>query len=149
MIELINVKKTYISGLIEYQALKGVSFKIERGERVCVIGPSGSGKTTTMHIMGFIDSPSSGTYLLHGKEVTNLGKDELAGLRNREIGFVFQSFFLLPKLTALQNVELPLFYAGETASNSKKRAMEMIERIGMAQFALHKPNELSGGKNNE
>lgn len=146
MIEFDNVTKTYQTGSVEYQALKGLSFKIAKGEHVAIMGPSGSGKSTTMHILGLLDRPTTGRYLLHGKEVNNLTGNELAALRNREIGFIFQAFFLLSRLSALQNVSLPLYYAGEPTHLIKNRSMEMLEKVGMAQFASHKPNELSGGQ---
>lgn len=146
MIEIENVTKTYYTGSVAYQALKGVNFSVAAGEVVAIIGPSGCGKSTTMNILGLLDKPTTGRYLLNGKETMHLLGNQLAELRNREIGFIFQAFFLLPRLTALQNVGLPLFYARENPSVIKKRSMEMLEKVGMANFALHKPNELSGGQ---
>lgn len=146
MIELDKVTKVYQMGKLTYQALKGVSFRIERGELVAIIGPSGSGKTTTMNMLGLLDNPSTGHYLLGGKDTTLLSANELADMRNRKIGFVFQFFFLLPRLTALQNVGLPLFYSRQKAEYIKEKSLEMLKRVGMIDFAHHKPNELSGGQ---
>lgn len=146
MIEFNHVTKIYHMGKTKFKALKGISFKIEKGELVAIIGPSGSGKSTTMNILGLLDKPTTGQYLLEGKETANLSSNELARLRNQKIGFVFQAFFLLPKLTALQNVGLPLFYAHEKRKIIKQCAMEMLEKMDMEKFASHKPNELSGGQ---
>lgn len=146
MIEVDHVTKVYYMAENEYPALKGIDFKISTGELVSIIGPSGSGKTTLMNIMGLMDKPTEGEYLLDNIKTKNLSSNELAKLRNQKIGFVFQYFFLLPRLTALQNVGLPLFYAGENNSTIKKRATEMLEKVEMAQFAHHNPNELSGGQ---
>lgn len=146
MIELENVTKTYHMGVQQYHALKGISFKIDEGEHVAIIGPSGSGKTTTMNVIGLLDKPTSGRYLLDNRETMHLAYDELARLRNREIGFIFQAFFLLPRLTAAQNVGLPLFYSGLSSSAIRKQAMEMLDKMGMTAYADHKPNELSGGQ---
>ena len=144
MIQLREVTKIYRMGEVEVHALRGVSLKIERGEFVSIVGPSGSGKTSLMNIIGCLDQPTSGSYILEGLDVGQLNDDQLAKIRNRKIGFVFQTFNLLPRTTALDNVELPLIYAG--ASNRRKRALEALEAVGMAHRAHHRPNELSGGE---
>jgi putative ABC transport system ATP-binding protein len=146
MIELKNVRKTYQMGDQEFIALHGVSFLIKEGELVAMIGASGSGKTTTMNIIGLLDHPTSGQYYLDGKEVADLTRDERANLRNHSIGFVFQSFFLLPRMTALQNVGLPLMYRGIDKKIIKERSLEILEKVGMKDHVKHKPAELSGGQ---
>ena len=144
MIQLREVTKIYRMGEVEVHALRGVSLKIEKGEFVSIMGPSGSGKTSLMNIIGCLDQPTAGSYILEGLDVGQLNDDQLAEIRNRKIGFVFQTFNLLPRTTALDNVELPLIYAG--ASNRRKRALEALEAVGMAHRAHHRPNELSGGE---
>jgi len=146
MIKLINVEKVYQTGAQQYHALKGLSLTIAKGEMVAIMGPSGSGKTTTMNILGLLDRPSSGQYLLAGEDTSSFSTNALAELRNRSIGFVFQSFFLLPKMTALQNVGLPLRYAQVERQQITQRSLEMLERVGMLSHAHHKPGELSGGQ---
>jgi len=133
-------------GDIEVKALRGVSFTAEKGEFIAVMGPSGSGKSTMMDIMGCLASPSSGEYYLEDEEVSNLSDNRLAEIRNRKIGFVFQSFNLLPRTTALHNVELPLIYGGASRKERRKRAFESLEAVGLADRVDHKSNELSGGQ---
>jgi putative ABC transport system ATP-binding protein len=146
VIEIQGLKKVYIMGEEEVPALAGVSLAIERGEYVAVIGPSGSGKSTLMNILGGLDRPSAGTYRFEGEDVGGFSDDDLADFRRRRIGFVFQSFQLLPRLTALQNVELPMIYAGIGAPQRKARAAELLERVGLGARMGHKPTQLSGGQ---
>jgi putative ABC transport system ATP-binding protein len=143
-----ELTKTYTVGEVQVQALNGVSLDIEGGEFVAVVGPSGSGKSTFMHILGCLDRPSSGRYLLGDQDVSSLTPDERAAIRNRSIGFVFQSFNLLPRTPAVENVELPLLYNGEKLSRAerRKRALELLASLGLADRALHHPNQLSGGQ---
>jgi putative ABC transport system ATP-binding protein len=144
MIELKDIVKTYHMGQIEIQALRGLSSRIEKGEMVAIMGPSGCGKSTLMNIMGCLDVPTSGSYSLDGVEVSQLSDSQLADVRNRKIGFVFQNFNLLPRTSAADNVELPLLYGNR--GNSRKLAQEALERVGMSHRAAHKPAELSGGE---
>ncbi len=144
MIELNNIVKTYQMGKVEVQALRGLSCRIEKGEMVATMGPSGCGKSTLMNIIGCLDVPTSGSYILDGVEVSKLSDSQLAEVRNRKIGFVFQSFNLLRRTSALANVELPLLYGN--GGNSRKLALEALERVGMSPRAVHKPTELSGGE---
>ena len=146
VIQLDDVRKTYRTGDIEVAALDGVSLRIDRNEFVAVTGPSGSGKSTLMHILGCLDTPTSGVYRLAGHDVSALDADELADVRNLLIGFVFQQFHLLPELSAWRNVELPLVYAGVSRSDRRRRALEALDRVGLADRADHKPGELSGGQ---
>jgi putative ABC transport system ATP-binding protein len=138
--------KTYIMGAEEIHALRGVSITIDRGEYVAIMGPSGSGKSTLMNLIGCLDTPSRGSYQLNGKEVASMNDDELARIRNQEIGFVFQTFNLLPRATALHNVELPLIYAGMSAKDRQERANQALEKVELSSRATHRPNELSGGQ---
>jgi putative ABC transport system ATP-binding protein len=146
LIETRDLWKTYVMGDEEIHALKGVSISIERGEYVAIMGPSGSGKSTLMNLIGCLDSPSKGTYLLNGKEASQMNDNELARIRNEEIGFVFQTFNLLPRATALHNVELPLVYAGMSKSARLAQAKAAIEKVELTHRMTHKPNELSGGQ---
>jgi putative ABC transport system ATP-binding protein len=138
--------RTYQMGAEEIHALRGVSFEIERGEYLAVMGPSGSGKSTLMNLIGCLDTPSRGTYILRGRLVSQMDDDELAEVRNREIGFVFQTFNLLPRATALHNVELPLVYAGIPKEKRLERARQSLAMVDLADRVHHKPNELSGGQ---
>jgi putative ABC transport system ATP-binding protein len=138
--------RTYQMGAEEIHALRGVSFTIQKGEYVAVMGPSGSGKSTLMNLIGCLDTPTSGTYVLRGKVVSEMNDDELAAVRNREIGFVFQTFNLLPRATALHNVELPLVYAGVPKEKRIEQAKRALEMVDLADRMSHKPNELSGGQ---
>jgi putative ABC transport system ATP-binding protein len=144
MIQLENIVKIYTLGEIEVAALNGVDCHIKTGEMVSIMGPSGSGKSTLMNLIGCLDRPTSGTYLLDGIDISRLKDDELAEIRNKKIGFVFQSFNLLPQATAVANVELPLVYSG--VGNKRQRASEALELVGMAPRAKHRPSEISGGE---
>ena len=146
VIQAIEVKKEYVMGTQTVHALRGVSFEIMKNEYVAIMGPSGSGKSTMMNVIGCLDTPSSGSYILNGTNVNTLTDNELAAIRNKEIGFVFQTFNLLPRSTALANVELPLIYAGMKHSERRKRAIDVLDRVGLADRMDHKPNELSGGQ---
>jgi putative ABC transport system ATP-binding protein len=149
VISVRNLAKTYQVGEIQIHALRGISLEIDAGEFVTVVGPSGSGKSTLMHILGCLDLPTSGQYLLDGSDVSRLSDDELSAFRNHKIGFVFQGFNLLPRTSALENVELPLLYnSGSqlTASDRRRRAMEALSSVGLADRAEHHPNQLSGGQ---
>jgi putative ABC transport system ATP-binding protein len=146
LIETRDLWKTYVMGSEEIHALQGVSIQIERGEYVAIMGPSGSGKSTLMNLVGCLDTPSKGSYLLNGKEVASMNDDELARIRNQEIGFVFQTFNLLPRATALHNVELPLIYAGVSSKDRQDRAKQALEKVELMPRASHRPNELSGGQ---
>jgi len=144
MLELENVTKVYKAGQTEVPALRGISCRIESGEMVSIVGPSGSGKSTLMNIIGCLDKPTSGQYRLDGTEISELNDNQLAEIRNKKIGFVFQSFNLLSRTTALANVELPLIYAG--ASNRRQRALQVLESVGLGQRVTHRPSELAGGE---
>ncbi len=146
LIETRNLWKTYVMGDEEIHALRGVSISIERGEYVAIMGPSGSGKSTLMNLIGCLDTPSKGTYLLNDKEVSLMNDNELARIRNEEIGFVFQTFNLLPRASALHNVELPLVYAGMSKTARLEQAKAAIEKVELTHRMSHKPNELSGGQ---
>ena len=146
LIQTNDLWKTYQMGTEEVHALRGVSIGIERGEYVAIMGPSGSGKSTLMNLIGCLDTPTKGTYMLNGKQAGLMNDDELARIRNEEIGFVFQTFNLLPRATALHNVELPLIYAGITSRTRKERATQALEKVELGNRMHHKPNELSGGQ---
>ena len=146
LIETRDLWKTYVMGSEEIHALRGVSIEIERGEYVAIMGPSGSGKSTLMNLIGCLDTPTKGSYLLNEKEVASMTDDELARIRNEEIGFVFQTFNLLPRATALHNVELPLIYAGVPARERQEQARQALEKVELTSRAAHRPNELSGGQ---
>lgn len=146
IIELELIRKTYYMGPTTLEVLKGVSLKIERNEYVALMGPSGSGKSTLMNILGCLDTPSSGTYILNGQDVSKMPDDDLAEVRNTEIGFVFQQFNLLPRLSAAENVALPLIYAGVGKKERTERAMEALKKVGLEDRSHHKPNEMSGGQ---
>ncbi|HHZ03987.1 ABC transporter ATP-binding protein [Acetomicrobium hydrogeniformans] len=146
LIEVKDVRKVYRMDGVEFEALKGVSFFIEKGEFVIIMGPSGSGKSTLMHILGALDVPTSGSYLLDSREITDMTRDELARVRNAKIGFIFQGFNLLPRMNAMENVELPMLYAGLPKAERKRKAGEALELVGLLDWADHRPNQLSGGQ---
>lgn len=146
VIHLKDIKKSYFMGKQELQVLKGISIDILKNEYVALMGPSGSGKSTLMNILGCLDSPTSGTYILNGNDVSTMPDDDLAEIRNQEIGFVFQQFNLLPRLTALENVALPLVYAGISRKTRTEMAHEVLKKVDLTDRSHHKPNELSGGQ---
>lgn len=146
LISMENIWKTYQMGVEQLHALRDVSFKVEKGEYLAIIGPSGSGKSTLMNLIGCLDSPTKGDYWINGNLVSDMTDDELARIRNKEIGFVFQTFNLLARATALHNVELPLIYAGMRASERHEKAMRSLESVELGDRVGHKPNELSGGQ---
>jgi putative ABC transport system ATP-binding protein len=146
IIETRDISKVYKMGNQIVNALQSISISIDRGEYVAFMGPSGSGKSTLMNIVGCLDTPTSGTYMLNGKLVSEMTENELADTRNKEIGFVFQTFNLLPRASALENIALPLIYAGYSKSERNERAMQALENVGLAERSHHKPNELSGGQ---
>ena len=147
VIQIDSIRKNYFLGKVVIEVLKGLSLTINKAEYVALMGPSGSGKSTLMNIIGCLDSPTSGQYLLAGKAVSGMSDNELADVRNREIGFVFQQFNLLPRLTALENVALPLVYAGVSKKERTERAREVLAKVNLSDRGHHKPNELSGGQN--
>lgn len=146
IIKIRNIIRDFPLGQETVHVLKGIDLDIEKGEYVAIMGPSGSGKSTLMNILGCLDTPTAGTYILNGKDVSQMTDDELADIRNTEIGFVFQTFNLLPRTTALENVALPMVYAGKTKVDRTKRAEEVLTDVGLADRMDHKPNQLSGGQ---
>jgi putative ABC transport system ATP-binding protein len=146
VLELKGITRHFRIGEVEVQALRGIDLQVEKGEYVALMGPSGSGKSTLMNILGCLDTPSNGTYILNGHNVSNLTDNELAEIRNKEIGFVFQTFNLLARNTALENVALPLVYSGVSKSGRTERARKVLESVGLTDRMSHKPNELSGGQ---
>ena len=147
IIHLDNIRKNYYLGRQTIEVLKGISFDILKNEYVALMGPSGSGKSTLMNILGCLDTPTSGTYILNEKDVSRTSDNDLANVRNNEIGFVFQQFNLLPRLTAVENVALPLVYAGVPKKQRTERAMEVLRKVDLVDRSHHKPNEMSGGQN--
>lgn len=146
MIDLVDVEKVYDMGAVQVRALDRVSLEVAKGDYVAIMGPSGSGKSTLMNLIGCLDTPTAGSYRLNSKEVANLSDDERAGIRNTEIGFVFQTFNLLPRVNAVEQVELPLIYARASKSERRERAVAALEEVGLAERAHHKPSEMSGGQ---
>ena len=146
LVILKNITKTYYTGKVAYQVLKGISLEVEEGEFLAIMGASGSGKSTLLNIIGLLDKPDSGIYILDGQEINQLTKKELAYLRNRKIGFIFQAFYLVPWATALENVLLPLLYRGKINKEDEKKAVELLKRLGLEKRINAKPNELSGGE---
>ena len=146
LIKITNIKRDFILGNETVYVLKEIDLQINKGEYVALMGPSGSGKSTLMNILGCLDTPTSGTYILNNKDVSQMHDDELAEIRNKEIGFVFQTFNLMPRTTALNNVALPMIYAGYSKSDRNKRAKEVLEQVNLADRMDHQPNQLSGGQ---
>jgi putative ABC transport system ATP-binding protein len=146
MIDMRRIRKVYSTGKIELEALRGIDLKVGENEFVAIMGRSGSGKSTLMNLMGCLDTPTSGEYFLEGQKVGNLSPNELAEIRNKKVGFVFQNFNLLPYATAFENVEVPLIFGGVPSKKRKKRALELLDRVGLKDWADHKPTELSGGE---
>ena len=146
LIKITNIKRDFVLGNEIVYVLKGIDLEINKGEYVALMGPSGSGKSTLMNLLGCLDTPTSGNYILNGKDVSQMKDDELAEIRNKEIGFVFQTFNLLPRTTALDNVALPMIYAGFSKSDRNKRATEVLKQVNLADRMDHQPNQLSGGQ---
>jgi len=146
LIKITNIKRDFVLGNEIVYVLKGIDLEINKGEYVALMGPSGSGKSTLMNLLGCLDTPTSGHYVLNGKDVSQMKDDELAGIRNKEIGFVFQTFNLLPRTTALDNVALPMIYAGYSKSERSERAIEVLKQVNLADRMDHQPNQLSGGQ---
>ena len=146
LIKISNIKRNFVLGNEIVYVLKGINLEINKGEYVALMGPSGSGKSTLMNLLGCLDTPTSGSYILNGKDVSKMKDDELAEIRNKEIGFVFQTFNLLPRTTALDNVALPMIYAGHSKSERNKRATEVLQQVNLADRMDHQPNQLSGGQ---
>lgn len=146
LIKITNIKRDFVLGEEIVHVLKGIDLEIDKGEYVALMGPSGSGKSTLMNLLGCLDTPTSGTYVLNGKDVSKMKDDELAEIRNKEIGFVFQTFNLLPRTTALDNVALPMIYAGFSKTDRRTRAQEVLTQVGLSDRMDHHPNQLSGGQ---
>jgi putative ABC transport system ATP-binding protein len=146
MIDMRKIRKVYAMGKVQLEALRGIDLQIGENEFIAIMGPSGSGKSTLMNLMGCLDTPTSGEYFLEGQKVESLSPNELAEVRNKKVGFVFQNFNLLPYATAFENVEVPLIFGGVPTKKRKKRAMELLERVGLGERADHRPTELSGGE---
>jgi len=146
IIRMQDIRKTYDTGKVKVEALKGVDLEINEGEMVAIVGPSGSGKSTLMNLLGCLDTPTSGRYELGGQAVSGVSRDELAEIRNRRVGFVFQNFNLLPHITSLENVEMPMLFGGLRPVERRKRSTELLERVGLGDRIDHKPTELSGGQ---
>ncbi|MDX1583440.1 MAG: ABC transporter ATP-binding protein [Thermoanaerobaculia bacterium] len=146
IIEMEGIRKVYKTGKVEVEALKGIDLAIDSGEFVAIVGPSGSGKSTLMNLIGCLDTPTSGDYRLSGETVAGLSRDQLADIRNRRVGFIFQNFNLLPHITALENVEMPMLFGGISARERRRRANDLLERVGLGDRVEHKPTELSGGQ---
>jgi len=146
VIQMNAITKVYDTGKIKVEALKGIDLSVEPGEFVAIVGPSGSGKSTLMNLIGCLDTPTEGEYRLRGEQVSGLGRDQLADIRNRRIGFVFQNFNLLPQISAFENVEMPLLFGGRSRKQRKERVTELMERVDLADRMHHKPTELSGGQ---
>jgi putative ABC transport system ATP-binding protein len=146
IIHMEEIRKIYDTGKVKVEALKGVDLQIEQGELVAIVGPSGSGKSTLMNLLGCLDTPSSGVYQLGGQAVSGVTRDQLAEIRNRRVGFVFQNFNLLPHISAMENVELPMLFGGMKPAERHRRATELLERVGLGDRVDHKPTELSGGQ---
>ncbi|MHB0971185.1 MAG: ABC transporter ATP-binding protein [Thermoanaerobaculia bacterium] len=146
IIHMNEIRKVYDTGKIEVEALKGINLDVERGEFVAIVGPSGSGKSTLMNLVGCLDTPTSGRYNLAGEDVAGLNRDQLADIRNRRVGFVFQNFNLLPQISAFENVELPLLFGGMAPRKRRERTTELLDRVGLGGRMDHKPTELSGGQ---
>jgi putative ABC transport system ATP-binding protein len=146
IISMKQIRKVYDTGKVKVEALKGIDLAIDEGELVAIVGPSGSGKSTLMNLLGCLDTPSSGEYQLAGENVAGVTRDQLAEIRNRRVGFVFQNFNLLPHITSLENVELPMLFGGMRPAERRERATELLERVGLGERGEHKPTELSGGQ---
>jgi putative ABC transport system ATP-binding protein len=146
IIDMRGIRKVYDTGAIQVEALKGIDLKVDPGEFVAIVGPSGSGKSTLLNLVGCLDTPSDGSYRLHGEEVAELDVDELADIRNRKVGFIFQNFNLLPQITAYENVEMPLLFKGVAARERHERVEQLFAQVGLSDRMKHKPTELSGGQ---